>query len=160
MTLSVLFAAAPTHHTLSPNPQPPHILLIAADDLGWNDVQWNMSGPASIPSSGNRQLTPQLASIAGESIVLTDYHVFRVCSPTRGSFMTGLLPYHHGVTGVIGGNGAVPRKFKFLPEQLKAMGDYETHMVVSKLYLLNLAPPNSCVSCSSCSSLAPSFVSA
>ena len=64
-------------------------------------------------------------AIAGEGVVLTDYHVFKVCSPTRGSFMTGLLSYHHGVTGVLHYVSATPREFQWLPEQLRATAGYD-----------------------------------
>ncbi len=43
--LALLIIAASALAVAAPASTPPHILLIVADDLGWNDVQWrNTSG--------------------------------------------------------------------------------------------------------------------
>lgn len=65
----------------------PHIVFIAADDLGWNDMSFH--NPEII--------SPNLNDLAAAGVLLTDYHVYKVCSPTRASFMTGRLPNHAGL---------------------------------------------------------------
>lgn len=60
----------------------PNIVFLLADDLGYNDVQYN----------GGVALTPNLNELAsGENSVRFDrfYSSAPVCSPTRGSLLTG-----------------------------------------------------------------------
>ena len=45
-------------------PTPPNILLLLADDLGYNDVSWN-SGPV---------VTPNLANLAREGVILEQFY--------------------------------------------------------------------------------------
>ena len=45
-------------------PAPPNILLLLADDLGYNDVSWN-SGPV---------VTPNLANLAREGVILKQFY--------------------------------------------------------------------------------------
>merc|ERR1719272_669059 len=97
----------------------PHILLIVADNLGYNDVGYNNV------NGSNKQLTPTLDALASEGIILSDYHVFKFCSPTRASFMTGFIPYHHGVTAVLHDKDALPARYIWLPQLLQAHGGYE-----------------------------------
>ncbi len=60
-----------------------------ADDLGWGDVGFN----------GNQIVkTPALDEMAGEGIVFSRFYAAApVCSPTRGSCLTGRYPYRYGV---------------------------------------------------------------
>ena len=60
----------------------PHILIILADDLGWNDVGYH----------GSRIETPSIDRIAREGIELDRFYVQPTCSPTRAGLMTGKLP--------------------------------------------------------------------
>eukprot|EP00041_Stephanoeca_diplocostata_P010545 m.167917 g.167917 ORF g.167917 m.167917 type:complete len:264 (-) comp18195_c0_seq33:3343-4134(-) len=101
-------------------PPSPHVVFIAADDMGWNDISFH--NPEII--------SPHLDELAASGIVLTDYHVYKVCSPTRASFMTGRLPNHAGLHNFISHNDpqAISKHFVLLPQALKA-GGYETHIV-------------------------------
>lgn len=67
----------------------PNVILIMADDLGWGDVGFN----------GNKIVqTPALDKMAGEGIVFSRFYAAApVCSPTRGSCLTGRHPYRYGV---------------------------------------------------------------
>lgn len=58
----------------------PHIVFIVADDLGYNDL-------GSV--NGNRTYTPNIDALRAESIVLSNYHTFKICSPSRASMFTG-----------------------------------------------------------------------
>ncbi|MCA9271088.1 MAG: sulfatase-like hydrolase/transferase, partial [Planctomycetales bacterium] len=60
-----------------------------ADDLGWGDVGFN----------GNQVIqTPSLDKLSHEGLRLTRfYSAAPVCSPTRGSCLTGRHPYRYGI---------------------------------------------------------------
>ncbi|KAK3596803.1 hypothetical protein CHS0354_036643 [Potamilus streckersoni] len=101
--------------------RPPHIVLLVADDLGWNDVGWR-----------NPQMyTPNLDKLATSGVILNSSYVQPVCSPTRNCLMTGYYPYHTGLQhGVVQDDapGFLPANFTVLPQKLKELG-YVTHMV-------------------------------
>lgn len=67
----------------------PNIILIMADDLGWGDVGFN----------GNELVkTPALDEMAKNGMVFSRFYAAaRVCSPTRGSCLTGRHPFRYGV---------------------------------------------------------------
>lgn len=69
--------------------QPPNIVLILADDLGW----------AELGSYGNDfNETPHLDRLAAQGMRFTDAYAAPVCSPTRASIMTGQYPARTGIT--------------------------------------------------------------
>lgn len=69
--------------------QPPNILLILADDMGWGDVHCH----------GNDKIsTPVLDKFQSQSAELDHFYVSPVCSPTRASLLTGR---HHFRTRVL-----------------------------------------------------------
>ncbi len=67
----------------------PNIILIMADDLGWGDPAY----------SGNQiSKTPNLDNMAAEGVQFNRFYASSpVCSPTRGSCITGRHPYRYGV---------------------------------------------------------------
>ena len=67
----------------------PNIVVIVADDLGWNDVSYH-GGP--IP-------TPNLDRFVRESVELDRFYVCPFCSPTRAGLMTGRYPHRFGMHG-------------------------------------------------------------
>ncbi|MCY4254416.1 MAG: sulfatase-like hydrolase/transferase [Flavobacteriaceae bacterium] len=68
---------------------PPNIILIMADDQGWGDTGYN----------GHPHLkTPNLDAMAANGIVFNRFYAASaVCSPTRGSVMTGRHPLRYGI---------------------------------------------------------------
>lgn len=76
-----------------PSPLPPNIILIMADDLGYQ----------GIGCFGNANLqTPHLDALAREGLVFTDYHSNgSVCTPTRAALLTGNYQQRAGLEGVI-----------------------------------------------------------
>lgn len=67
----------------------PNVILCMADDLGWGDPGFN----------GNLAIkTPNLDSMAEAALRFTRFYAAApVCSPTRGSCLTGRHPYRYGV---------------------------------------------------------------
>ena len=54
--------------------------------LGYNDVSWH-----------NRDIkSPNLDSLARNGIILENYYVQPICTPTRAALMTGYYPIHTG----------------------------------------------------------------
>jgi len=74
-------------------PEQPNIVLIMADDLGYNDLG----------CYGNTTInTPNIDALASAGLRLTNYHSNGVvCSPTRAALLTGLYPQEAGVEGVV-----------------------------------------------------------
>lgn len=100
----------------------PHIVFIVADDLGWGDVSFH----------GSRQIpTPNIDSLARSGVVLHNYYVSPICSPSRAALLTGFHPIHSGMQhDVLNGAqpSALPLNFTLLPEYLKNTG-YATFAV-------------------------------
>jgi len=100
----------------------PHIVIIVADDLGWNDVGFH--GSNQIP-------TPNIDSLAYSGIILKNYYVDPICTPSRSALMTGRHPIHTGLQcDVLVGAApyALPTNIATLPEELAALG-YARHAV-------------------------------
>lgn len=66
----------------------PNIVLVMADDQGWGDMGYN----------GHPQVkTPNFDALAKEGVRFDQFHAAApVCSPTRGSVMTGRTPNRFG----------------------------------------------------------------
>lgn len=83
----------------------PNIIFILADDLGWMDVAYNGS---------TFYETPNLDKLSKKGMVFTKaYTASPVCSPTRGSIMSGKYPSTTGYTGLEGQYGK-PSKGKLI----------------------------------------------
>ena len=65
----------------------PNVLLIVADDLGWNDVGYH----------NEEMRTPVLDALARTSVQLNCHYVQPQCSPTRVALMTGRYPSRFGL---------------------------------------------------------------
>ncbi|GAU91883.1 hypothetical protein RvY_04058 [Ramazzottius varieornatus] len=100
----------------------PNIILIVADDLGWNDVSFH--GSDQIP-------TPHIDRLAKQGVVLNNYYVTPICTPSRSSLLTGRYPVHLGTQHNVlyatepWGLGL---KEQLLPEYLNGLG-YTSHMI-------------------------------
>ena len=60
----------------------PNLVIIVADDLGFNDVGYN----------GSEIKTPRLDSLAAQGVRLNRFYAQPTCSPTRSAWMTGQMP--------------------------------------------------------------------
>jgi len=90
----------------------PNIVLCMADDLGWADTGFN----------GNSIIkTPSLDAMAEAGLRFTRfYSAAPVCSPTRGSCLTGRHPYRYGI--FFANVGHMPEQEVTLAEVLRTRG--------------------------------------
>jgi len=101
----------------------PNIVLIVADDLGWGDVGWN--NPVML------DVTPTLTQLARSGVILSQYYVQQVCSPSRAALLTGIYPFHlgrqKGTIKPLQPTGLTLTK-QIIADKLSRLG-YETHAV-------------------------------
>eukprot|EP01063_Lacrimia_lanifica_P028196 TRINITY_DN407_c0_g3_i2.p1 TRINITY_DN407_c0_g3~~TRINITY_DN407_c0_g3_i2.p1 ORF type:complete len:626 (+),score=175.51 TRINITY_DN407_c0_g3_i2:1385-3262(+) len=117
-------------------PPKPHVVFFLADDYGWNDIGYHQNQASSANPQGKQTTngvipTPTLDSLAAEAVKLENYYTEFLCSPTRGTIMTGRYASHTGIgPDVIRSDMpyGMPKKEVFWPELMKANG-YKTHMV-------------------------------
>ena len=65
--------------------RPPNVILILADDLGWNDITFNGGGVAD-----GKVPTPNIDSIAADGVTFTNgYAANATCAPSRASLLSG-----------------------------------------------------------------------
>jgi arylsulfatase A-like enzyme len=72
-------------------PGPPNIVVLFADDLGWNDVGYHDSVIA----------TPAIDSLAEAGVKLERFYAAPLCSVARASLLTGRHPFRYGLQGGI-----------------------------------------------------------
>jgi uncharacterized sulfatase len=82
----------PERAAVAPRDRPPNIVLILADDLGWNDLTFAGGGVA-----GGTVPTPRIDSIAAEGVNFRNgYAGNGTCAPSRAAIMTGRYPTRFG----------------------------------------------------------------
>lgn len=94
----------------------PNILLLVADDLGYNDT-------SAFAESGIE--TPALEQIAQQGVRFHRHYAHSTCSPSRVALLTGR---HAERFGFRHGGLEIPPEITTLPEALRAQG-YSTHLV-------------------------------
>lgn len=102
-------------------PQPPNIVLIMADDMGFSDIG----------CYGGEIRTPNLNRLAYEGMRFSQFYNNAKCTTTRASLMTGLYPRPKG--------GLLKPEMVTIPEVLKSAG-YRS--VLSGKWHLGSAAPN------------------
>lgn len=106
----------------------PNIILCMADDMGWGDVGFN---------GGKIIKTPNLDAMAASSLRFSRFYAGApVCSPTRGSCLTGRHPYRYGIFHA--NVGHIRKEEIILAEALKTQGYTTGHF--GKWHLGTLTP--------------------
>jgi len=107
--------------------KPPNIVLIVADDLGWNNVGYH----------GGVARTPHIDRLAREGVELDRFYVAPLCSPTRAGLMTGRHPLRFGVGCTVitpWRKHGVPHDERIIPEVLARAG-YTRRGCIGKWHL-------------------------
>jgi hypothetical protein len=78
--LIVVLTACNTSEKNSKAEKGVNILLIIADDAGWNDVGYN----------GSEIKTPNIDWLANNGVQLNRFYAAPTCSPSRASILTGM----------------------------------------------------------------------
>lgn len=102
----------------------PNIVFVLADDLGHADIGYHGGAGQGIKTS-------VLDKLAQEGMRLENYYVQPICTPTRGTLMSGRIPIHTGLQHMVitpAQPYGLPLNLTTLPQQLKKQG-YSTHMV-------------------------------
>jgi arylsulfatase A-like enzyme len=101
----------------------PNFVIIVADDLGWNSIGYGEEDMAFV--------TPYLTSLAEGGIIMENFYAQEVCSPSRGSLLTGRYPLSIGMQyGMVSANAewGMPLDETTIAEVLHD-SDYSTHML-------------------------------
>lgn len=99
--------------------RPPNIVLIVADDLGWNDLTFNGGGIAdgTVP-------TPNIDSIGRDGVVFNNgYSACGTCAPSRAAIMTGRYPTRFGFEFTPTPPGMLRMVANFAHQSIAAQGE-------------------------------------
>ncbi len=95
----------------------PNVLVIMADDLGYNDLAIN---------NGNSAVnTPNMDQLANDGVLFKRHYAASVCSPARASFLTGLFPER---LGYLPNGPGISADIETMPEKLQQLGYTTWHI--------------------------------
>jgi len=118
-------AEARVDHSGTPPATRPNILVIMADDFGFNDLAIN---------NDNKEIdTPNLDQFARDGVRFTRHYAAAVCSPARASFLTGYVPER---LGFLPNARGISPQITTLPERLRQEGYTTWH--IGKWHIGNL----------------------
>ena len=115
--------AATLHAPAAPNreTQPPNIVMILADDLGYSDIG----------CYGSEIATPNLDSLAKNGLRFTQFYNTARCWPSRGALLSGYYAqqiHRDALPGLGGGNSGARQPWaRLLPDYLKPAGYRSYH---------------------------------
>jgi arylsulfatase A-like enzyme len=99
--------------------RPPNIVLILADDLGWNDLTFAGGGVA-----GGTVPTPHIDSIGRHGVCFEHgYAACGTCAPSRAAIMTGRYPTRFGFEFTPTPPGMLPMVARMVEQTLAAQGE-------------------------------------
>lgn len=118
--MSILFLLLIFTTSLFAQTKQPNVIVILADDMGWNDVGYH----------GSEVKTPTLDRLIREGVELNNYYVHPACSPTRSALMTGKSALRLGILNPISKNAekGLPLSETIMPQYFKK-NEYQTWLV-------------------------------
>jgi arylsulfatase A-like enzyme len=112
--LLLIFSVGKTHTAYAElKKKPANILLITADDLGFDDLSVHKNPIVS---------SPNIDELANRSVRFSDFNVSPVCATTRASLLTGKHYYKAGVSGVHGGRDYLSKQETLISDILQNKG--------------------------------------
>jgi len=97
----------------------PNIVFVLVDDWGYADVSFRNPAISS----------PNFQDMAQNGLMLNRHYVFKYCSPSRASFLTGRWPHHtHQSNMPQGVEMGLNINMTTIASKLKTAG-YKTHMI-------------------------------
>ncbi len=121
----------------TPSSSRPNIVILVADDLGWNDVGFH----------GSEIQTPTLDRLAHDGIIFDRFYAYSLCSPTRAGLMTARSSMRTGIIYSVirpWANYGLALDEHLMPQSFRAAG-YQT-AIIGKWHLghehVNLLPYN------------------
>ena len=119
MILTFSFCLLAICHVATSQPSKPNIVFVFVDDWGYADT--GLRNPAI--------KTPTFDMLMNTGLILDRHYVFKYCSPSRASFLTGRWPHHAHQWNIpsdtlLGAN----INMTMIPAKLKQAG-YSTHIV-------------------------------
>ncbi|MEM8891558.1 MAG: arylsulfatase [Bacteroidota bacterium] len=123
LPLSLLALVSCSPEPQKKDPDPPNIILIMGDDMGYSDLA----------CYGGEINTPNLDGLAMKGLRFTQFYNTARCCPTRASLMTGLYPQQAGIGHMMSDRGTdayrgdLSKQAVTIAEVLKAAG-YSTYM--------------------------------
>ena len=98
-------------------------MLVVADDFGWANAGWHAKEDSNV-------VTPTLNSLVAEGLEMNRMYVYKYCSPTRSSILSGRLPIH--VTQYCNWESVplagTPKEMTLISDQLQML-NYTTAMI-------------------------------
>ncbi|KAL8624088.1 hypothetical protein ACOMHN_019510 [Nucella lapillus] len=100
---------------------PPHIVILMADDMGWNDVGYR-----------DRDMhTPNIDNLAREGVIMNSSYMLKSCTPSRSTMLSGTYAFRMGLQDESLSapcNDSLPLDRRLFPQDFQKKG-YSTHYV-------------------------------
>jgi|GEM_PF-84935 len=127
LSVTACFGQAAHSSSRAGTPRTPNIVILVADDLGWNDVGYH----------GSEIMTPHIDSLAARGIELDRFYAAPICTPTRAGLMTGRWPIRFGMQNNVVKKWdlyGMPAEEELIPEMLAKAG-YAHRAAIGKWHL-------------------------
>lgn len=112
VTAVLIQSAAFSCMAATPPVKAPNVVVILADDMGFNDIQ---------PFGQTTIATPALNELAEGGMRFTNFHTHATCSPTRAQLLTGVDNHRAGMGSM--GEYYIPEMGKYPGSYIGAMND-------------------------------------
>ena len=118
--IALLTVISISEATKVPPPVKPNIVFVLVDDWGFAEVGFR----------NPKIKSPNFDDLAKTGLILNRHYVFKYCSPSRASLLTGRWPHHAHQWNIVPVNVQLGTNLNMtmLPAKLKQAG-YSTHMV-------------------------------